>query len=105
VPKDIDMASAVQEPVGLTPVNGAKTNGANGAANGASSKVFRFDPNFTDNVINATGPKAHPRVRQVIGSLTRHLHDFCRENEITVDEFMMGIDLVGSPLMTASNMC
>lgn len=65
--------------------------------NGSSintTKVSRFDPNFTDNVINATGPKCTPRMRQVIGSLTRHLHDFCRENEITVDEYMAGIEMV-----------
>lgn len=66
------------------------TNGTNGAA----AATHRFDPNFTQNVINATGPKASPRIRQVIGSAIQHLHDWARENEITVDEWMQGLELV-----------
>ena len=97
------MSGQVQEPLNLVPAksdeqsssnhaNGA--NGLNGDANGSSTKTSRFDPNFTDAVIAATGPKANPRLAKVMASLTRHLHDFCRENEITVDEFMAAIDLV-----------
>lgn len=58
------------------------------------STPHKFDPTFTRNVINATGPKASPRMRKVMGSLIQHLHDFCRENEITVDEWMKAVDLV-----------
>lgn len=64
---------------------------SNSVTNGAAHK---FDPHFTDTVINATGPKASPRMRKVITGLIRHLHDFCREEEITVDEYMAGIDFV-----------
>ena len=53
----------------------------------------RFDPDFTQSVINATGPKASPRMRKVMASLIRHVHDFARENEITVDEYMAGIEM------------
>lgn len=60
------------------------------------NREHRFDPNFTKNVIDATGPKASPRMRKVFGSLIQHLHDFCRENEVTVDEFMQTLDLVSS---------
>ncbi|EER23740.1 hypothetical protein D8B26_001877 [Coccidioides posadasii str. Silveira] len=56
--------------------------------------VDKFDPNFTQNVINATGPKTDPRMREVITSLIRHLHDFAREVELTVDEWMAGVNLV-----------
>ena len=71
----------------------------NGAVDGAQKKaVDKFDPNFTKNVINATGPKASPRMRKVIGSLIQHLHDFARENEITIDEWMAGVELVATPL-------
>ncbi|EOD51111.1 Catecholdioxygenase [Neofusicoccum parvum] len=66
---------------------------ANGT-NGAAKATHRFDPNFTQNVINATGPKATPRIRQVIGSAIQHLHDWARENEITVDEWMQGLELI-----------
>lgn len=54
----------------------------------------RFDPNFTENVINATGPKASPRTREIIGPLIRHLHDFAREVNLTVDEWMEGVNLI-----------
>jgi catechol 1,2-dioxygenase len=54
----------------------------------------RFDPHFTENVINAIGPKTTPRMRQVMSSLIRHVHDFARENELTVDEWMQGVQLL-----------
>jgi len=66
------------------------------AQNGDSSdsKTHRFSPCFTQSVINAIGPKAAPRVRQLTTSLIQHLHDFARENELTVDEWMSGLELV-----------
>lgn len=60
----------------------------------SGSKEHKFNPNFTDAVINATGPNATPRVRQLAAGLIRHLHDFARENELTVDEWMAGVQLV-----------
>ncbi|KAG2411803.1 hypothetical protein HFD88_009359 [Aspergillus terreus] len=54
----------------------------------------RFDPNFTDNVVSAMGPKTEPRFRQLMASLIRHVHDFARENELTVDEWMAGVQLM-----------
>jgi len=62
------------------------------AANGQS----RFDPNFTDHVIETIGPKTGPRERQVLGALIRHIHDFAREVELTVDEWMLGVHFVNS---------
>lgn len=59
-----------------------------------SPQTHRFDPNFTQNLINATGPKASPRLRKVMGSLIQHIHDFARENEVTVDEWMAGLEMV-----------
>jgi catechol 1,2-dioxygenase len=67
------------------------------ATNGSAvenSKQHKFNPNFTQAVINATGPKATPRVRQLTAGLIQHLHDFARENELTVDEWMQGVELV-----------
>lgn len=54
----------------------------------------RFDPQFTENVINATGPSTTPRMRKVMASLIQHVHDFARENELTVDEWMQGVQLL-----------
>lgn len=53
-----------------------------------------YDPNFTDAVIAATGPKADPRLREVMTALIRHVHDFAREVNLTTDEFMAGIELL-----------
>ena len=64
-----------------------------------TTKAFEphiFDPDFTQNVINATGPKTHPRMRQVISSLIQHVHDFARENEITLEEFFAAVEMVSS---------
>ncbi|KAL4955881.1 Intradiol ring-cleavage dioxygenase [Aspergillus filifer] len=56
--------------------------------------THRFDPNFTDNVVNAMGENVNPRFRQLMSSLIRHVHDFARENELTVDEWMAGVQLI-----------
>lgn len=64
------------------------------ATNGSAVKHPRFDPTFTQNVIDATGPKASPRLREVMTSLIRHIHDFAREVELTVDEWMLGVELI-----------
>ncbi|OJJ38988.1 hypothetical protein ASPWEDRAFT_105243 [Aspergillus wentii DTO 134E9] len=56
--------------------------------------IHRFDPNFTNNVVNAMGPKTSPRLRQLMTGLIHHVHDFARENELTVDEWMQGVQLL-----------
>ncbi|KAJ6106418.1 hypothetical protein N7512_009935 [Penicillium capsulatum] len=56
--------------------------------------THRFDPHFTDNVIHAMGPKTSPRLRQLMTGLIRHVHDFARENELTVDEWMEGVKML-----------
>ena len=66
------------------------TNGTNGA----SKPKPQYDHDFTANVIKATGPKANPRVAQVVGSLIKHLHDFARDVDLTVDEWMMGVNMI-----------
>lgn len=54
----------------------------------------QYDPNFTAQVIAATGPKANPRLAQIMPSLLRHLHDFAREVDLTVEEWAIGVDFV-----------
>ncbi|KAF1842853.1 aromatic compound dioxygenase [Cucurbitaria berberidis CBS 394.84] len=61
-----------------------------------NSKEHKYNPEFTAAVINATGPKATPRVRQLTAGLINHLHDFARENELTVDEWMVGVELMNA---------
>lgn len=66
-------------------------------ANGVKPK---YDPGFTDKVIAATGPKANPRLKQIMPSLLRHLHDFAREVDLTVAEWTVGVDLVSFDILT-----
>jgi catechol 1,2-dioxygenase len=68
---------------------GAPTPNSNDAG-----KPPRFDPYFTQHVIDATGPKASPRMRQVMSSLIQHVHDFARENDLTFDKWMQGVELL-----------
>lgn len=65
-----------------------------GHPNGVNGNESGFESDFTNSVINAVGPKANPRLAKVMNDLTRHLHEWMRENEITLDEYMAGIDLV-----------
>ncbi|RMZ90824.1 hypothetical protein DV736_g1922, partial [Chaetothyriales sp. CBS 134916] len=54
----------------------------------------KYDPHFTQNVIDAAGPNAHPRVKEVVSSLIRHLHDWAREVDLTADEWWEGLKQV-----------
>jgi protocatechuate 3,4-dioxygenase beta subunit len=45
----------------------------------------------TDAVMASVADTTNPRLRQVYGSLIRHLHDFVREVELTPDEWLEGI--------------
>src|SRR5215204_346564 len=49
---------------------------------------------FTDTVINAMGPNTSPRVREVMTSLIRHMHDFAREVNLTTPEYLAACDFV-----------
>jgi catechol 1,2-dioxygenase len=63
------------------------------AAINGNAKV-EYDPNFTDAVIAATGPKADARLKEVMPALIRHVHDFAREVNLTYDEYMAGVALL-----------
>ncbi|TGO10962.1 hypothetical protein BTUL_0121g00350 [Botrytis tulipae] len=67
---------------------------ANATANTNGTASHKFDPNFTQNVIEAMGPKTSPRMREVMSCLIKHVHDFAREVELTVDEWMLGVELL-----------
>ncbi|KAK6068040.1 dioxygenase [Seiridium cupressi] len=69
------------------------TNGTNGT-NGANAS--KFDPNFTQHVIDLMSPETKPRHRVVLSSLIKHLHDFCRDVELTQDEWIIGVNYVNA---------
>lgn len=54
----------------------------------------KYDSRFTESVIAATGPNANPRLAQIMPSLVKHLHDFAREVDLTVEEWMAGVEMV-----------
>ncbi|PHH63886.1 hypothetical protein CDD81_5334 [Ophiocordyceps australis] len=56
----------------------------------------RFDPNFTQHVINTMGHNVTPRNRKLLTSLVRHLHDFARDVELTNEEWMMGVGFINA---------
>src|SRR3954452_1761927 len=49
---------------------------------------------FTDTVVNAMGPKASPRVREVMTALIRHMHDYARDVNLTTAEYLAACDFV-----------
>ena len=51
-------------------------------------------PEFTKNVISSMGPNTTPRMREVMGSLIQHLHDFARDVNLTADEWMAGVQMI-----------
>lgn len=63
---------------------------------GRKEYPHKFDPNFTTNVINTTGPNATPRVKEIFSSLFTHLHDFVREVELTPEEWIAGVHFMNS---------
>ncbi|ETI29426.1 hypothetical protein G647_01879 [Cladophialophora carrionii CBS 160.54] len=67
----------------------------NGVTNGHTAG-HKYDPNFTDSLINAMGPKTPDRARFVLAKLIRHLHDFVRETELTPEEWMRGVQFVNA---------
>lgn len=49
---------------------------------------------FTRSVVDAMGPKTPERLREIMGSFIRHMHDFARETQLTTDEWMTGVNLI-----------
>lgn len=71
------------------------TNGVNGT-NGVKAQSNKFDPNFTKHVIGLMSAETDPRHRVILSSLISHLHDFCRDVELTQDEWIIGVNYVNS---------
>jgi catechol 1,2-dioxygenase len=70
---------------------------ATGLSNAAQKpNSDRFDPTFTQKVLDTMGPKTTPRNRLVLGSLISHLHDFARDVELTIDEWMAGVHFINA---------
>ena len=68
----------------------------NGTTNGVvgENDESPYDPTFTKMVIESIGPNATPRFREIMTSLIKHTHDFAREVNLTVDEWMQGVNFL-----------
>lgn len=62
----------------------------------ASSDAGPFGQAYTRQVVEAMGPATTPRLREVMTSLIKHVHDFAREVQLTSDEWMMGVQLINA---------
>jgi catechol 1,2-dioxygenase len=49
---------------------------------------------FTQMVVNSMGPNTPPRLREIMSSLIRHLHEFTIETQLTTDEWMIGVNAI-----------
>lgn len=49
---------------------------------------------FTQQVIDSMGPGTDPRMREVMSSMIRHLHEFAIEVQLTTDEWMAGVQMI-----------
>ncbi|MFD9124261.1 maleylacetate reductase and hydroxyquinol 1,2-dioxygenase domain-containing protein [Kitasatospora sp. NPDC059571] len=70
---------------------------AEGAPAGAPRTAGDDDPKLrrlTDQVVASFDASPDPRVRQLLGSLVRHLHDFLTSNDVTESEWQHAIDFL-----------
>lgn len=49
---------------------------------------------YTKACQGVAGPKANPRAKYLLDSLMAHLHDFCAETDLTLDEWRYTCDLL-----------
>lgn len=68
--------------------NGIKTNG------NAAAVEEGLGQEFTQQVIDAAGPKTDPRLREIMASFIQHMHDFTREVQLTSDEWMAAVKMI-----------
>ena len=47
--------------------------------------------NITDVFLGYMSDETNPRMREIMSSLVRHLHDFARDTQLTHDEWRTGI--------------
>lgn len=52
------------------------------------------EENITDTFLDYFGKDTDPRVREIMDSLSRHLHDFARETRLTHSEWQQGLEIL-----------
>lgn len=54
------------------------------------------DLRFTQQVLDSFGPNTTPRLREIMGSLVKHLHDFARDVNLQYEEWEAGVKYFNS---------
>lgn len=49
---------------------------------------------FTRMVIESMGPDTSPRMRAIMTAFIQHIHDFAREVDLTMDEWLQGVQMI-----------
>ncbi|KKY28393.1 putative catechol dioxygenase [Phaeomoniella chlamydospora] len=65
-----------------------------GSIENVDSQDLPLGHDFTRQVIESMGAKTSPRLREVMTAFIQHTHDFAREVQLTMDEWMMGVQLI-----------
>ncbi|KAF2860677.1 catechol dioxygenase [Piedraia hortae CBS 480.64] len=58
----------------------------------SASQQSKYDPSFTQHVIDTCGPKTSPRMLQIFSAGIRHLHNFAREVDLTPEEWLASVE-------------
>jgi catechol 1,2-dioxygenase len=58
------------------------------------SSIIEDESSVTGAVLSAMAGAENPRLREVMASFVRHMHDFAREVRLTEEEFELGIDFL-----------
>jgi catechol 1,2-dioxygenase len=61
---------------------------------GSIAESATLGKEFTQKVVDAMGPNTPPRLREIMSSLIRHLHEFTIETQLTTDEWMLGVNTI-----------
>jgi catechol 1,2-dioxygenase len=64
------------------------------STNGGAESSAPLGDEFTREVIASMGPNTNPRLREVMSSFIKHIHDFAREVQLTTDEWMAGVQMI-----------
>lgn len=86
-----------ENPRNLGPMMSEDQDAMNGATDDGNDGNFDFsrsEHQFSENLEKIINPNATPRLRKLMKTLIRNLYDFCRDNEITMDEYMTAIQMV-----------
>jgi catechol 1,2-dioxygenase len=61
---------------------------------GSQAENAPLGKEFTQSVINSMAASTDPRLREVMTSFIRHMHEFALEVQLTTDEWMSAVNMI-----------